>query len=131
MMDIFVRSAATALEAAGALTILIGVAVAAVTFLSRIWRAGGEPCYRRFRADLGRSILLGLELLVAADILNSLIIDPTLADLSVLAGIVLIRTFLSMALEVEINGHWPWEGARLARQGAAPAESSRAGAHEA
>jgi len=130
-MDFLVRSAATALEAAGALTILIGVAVAAVTFLGRLWRAGGEPCYRRFRADLGRSILLGLELLVAADILNSLVIDPTLADLSVLAGIVLIRTFLSMALEVEINGHWPWEGARLARQGAAPAEGSRAGAHEA
>jgi uncharacterized membrane protein len=110
---------------AGALTILIGIAFATAAFLFRFRRIGVEPGYRSFRGDLGRSILLGLELLVAADILNSLVIDPTLDDLAVLAGIVLIRTFLSVSMEVEINGHWPWESARLARYGTAPRNGSR------
>ena len=62
-----------------------------------------------FRSNLGRSILLGLEFLVAADIVNTVAIEPTLQSLAVLAGIVLIRTFLSFSLEVEIEGHWPWQ----------------------
>jgi uncharacterized membrane protein len=70
----------------------------------------------RYRANLGRSILLGLELLVAGDILKSLVIEPSLDDLFVLAGLILIRTFLSISLGVEINGHWPWEETRLARR---------------
>lgn len=125
MTDAFVRSAVTVLEVAGALTILIGIAFATAAFLFRFRRIGVEPGYRSFRGDLGRSILLGLELLVAADILNSLVIDPTLDDLAVLAGIVLIRTFLSVSMEVEINGHWPWESARLTRHGTAPRNGSR------
>lgn len=57
---------------------------------------------------MGRSILLGLEFLVAADIINTVAVDPTLESLVVLGGIVLIRTFLSFALEVEIEGRLPW-----------------------
>ena len=63
---------------------------------------------------LGRSILLGLEFLVAADIIHTVAVDPTLQSLSVLAGIVLIRTFLSFSLEVEIEGRWPWQKRRSA-----------------
>ena len=62
-----------------------------------------------FRSSLGRSILFGLEFLVAADIVNTVAIEPTLESLAVLAGIVLIRTFLSFSLEVEIEGRWPWQ----------------------
>lgn len=62
-----------------------------------------------FRSGLGRSILLGLEFLVAADIINTVAVEPTVESLLVLAGIVLIRTFLSFSLEVEIDGHWPWQ----------------------
>jgi uncharacterized membrane protein len=62
-----------------------------------------------FRSGLGRSILLGLEFLVAADIINTVAVEPTLQSLAVLAGIVLIRTFLSFSLEVEIDGRWPWQ----------------------
>jgi uncharacterized membrane protein len=62
-----------------------------------------------FRTDLGRSILLGLEFLVAADIIATVALKPTLESLAVLAGIVLIRTFLSFSLEVEIEGRWPWQ----------------------
>lgn len=65
-----------------------------------------------FHSGLGRSILLGLEFLVAADIINTVAVEPTIQSLLVLAGIVLIRTFLSFSLEVEIEGRWPWQRAR-------------------
>jgi uncharacterized membrane protein len=72
--------------------------------------ASGEhiPAFRR---TLGRSILTGLELLVAADIIRTVAIEPTLQNVLVLGVIVLIRTFLSMSLEVEIDGKWPWQRA--------------------
>jgi uncharacterized membrane protein len=69
----------------------------------------GRLFYKSFRRHLGHGILLGLEFLVAADIIRSVAIEPTLNGLMVLAGIVLIRTFLSLTLEVEISGKWPWE----------------------
>jgi uncharacterized membrane protein len=62
--------------------------------------------------------LLGLEFLVAADIINTVAIEPTLDSVIVLAGIVLIRTFLSWSLEVEIEGRWPWQRAAAERAGA-------------
>lgn len=65
-----------------------------------------------FRSSLGRAILLGLEFLVAADIINTVAVTPTLLSIAVLAGIVIIRTFLSFSLEVEIEGRWPWDRRR-------------------
>jgi uncharacterized membrane protein len=65
--------------------------------------------YLDFRKNLGRSILLGLEFLVAGDIISTITITPTLESVSVLGVIVIIRTFLSLSLEVEINGQWPWQ----------------------
>ena len=65
--------------------------------------------YRRYRQQLGRSILLGLEMLVAADIIRTVAVAPTVTSVSLLAGIVLIRTFLSFSLELEITGRWPWQ----------------------
>ena len=65
--------------------------------------------YRGFRQQLGRSILLGLELLVAADIIRTVAVTPTLSSVAVLALIVVIRTFLSFSLELEITGRWPWQ----------------------
>lgn len=65
--------------------------------------------YRSYRQLLGRSILLGLELLVAADIIRTVAITPTYESVGVLAIIVLIRTFLSFSLELEITGRWPWQ----------------------
>jgi uncharacterized membrane protein len=68
-----------------------------------------SPIYTRFRRVLGRAILLGLELLVAADIIKTVAVTPTLESVGVLAIIVLIRTFLSWSLELEISGRWPWQ----------------------
>ena len=72
---------------------------------------GAEPLsvYRAYRQLLGRSILLGLELLVAADIIRTVAVAPTYESVGVLAIIVLIRTFLSFSLELEITGRWPWQ----------------------
>ena len=113
----FVRMVVLLLEATGTATILIGAALAVMRF-GRRSVAGDEEAYRCFRAELGRSILLGLEFLVAADILKSLVIDPKIGDLVVLAGLIGVRTFLSVSLGVEINGHWPWQETRLSREAA-------------
>ena len=109
------RIASLILEAASFAVILIAVALATVVFLARAWRGGLIANYRDYRANLGRGILIGLELLIAADILKSVVIDPTLESMLVLGGIIVIRTFLSISLDVEINGHWPWETTRLAQ----------------
>jgi uncharacterized membrane protein len=103
------RSTFLALELVGTLTILSGAAAAIYLFAARVRKLGLQAVYQPVRAVLGRSILLGLEFLVAGDILKSLVINPSLDDLVVLAGLILVRTFLSISLGVEINGHWPWQ----------------------
>jgi uncharacterized membrane protein len=95
-------------DAAGVAAMVVGALYA--TFLSMTRRREGDV-YRLFRRRLGRSILLGLELLVAADIIRTVAITPTLESVGVLAAIVLIRTFLSFSLELEITGRWPWQQA--------------------
>ena len=110
------HTASLILEAASFIVILLAAAFATALFLARSFRGGLVANYRDYRANLGRGILIGLELLIAADIIKSVVIDPTLESMLVLGGIVVIRTFLSISLEVEINGHWPWDTTRLARE---------------
>ncbi len=101
---------ARAIEVVGIAIIVIGATLALAIFVRDLLRGRDkERTIGLFRSDLGRSILLGLEFLVAADIVNTVAIEPTLDSLAVLAGIVLIRTFLSFSLEVEIEGRWPWQ----------------------
>ncbi len=96
------------IDAIGVAVIVIGIIVAAaVSYRQALTRR--EPAYNDFRQRLGRSILLGLELLVAGDIIRTVAATPTLESVGILAGIVAIRTFLSFSLEVEITGHWPWQ----------------------
>jgi uncharacterized membrane protein len=98
------------IEIVGIAIIVAGAAAALVRYVAeRMRRKSKEDAVGDFRSDLGRSILLGLEFLVAADIIETVAIEPTLDNLAVLAGIVLIRTFLSFSLEVEIEGRWPWQ----------------------
>ena len=123
-LSAFFRLAVIGLELAGTLTILVGAALATVLFAKRARAGDRTEAYSAFRSALGRSILLGLEFLVAGDIVKSLVINPTLDDLIVLAGLVLVRTFLSISLGVEINGHWPWEETRMAREKARLASDS-------
>ena len=106
------------IEAAGIAVIVVGALVATASFLVRRF-AGREPdaegAIHAYRASLGRAILLGLEFLVAADIIGTVAIEPTMESVAVLAGIVLIRTFLSISLEVEIEGRPPWRRGAAAR----------------
>lgn len=96
------------IDAAGVAAIVIGAVAATVLAGWRMLQREPEV-YRQFRRSLGRSILLGLELLVAADIIKTVAVTPTLNDIAVLAAIVVIRTFLSWTLELEISGRWPWQ----------------------
>lgn len=100
-----------AVDVAGVAAIVIGALVA--TYLAWAERGGsGIDRYRAYRRRLGRAILLGLELLVAADIIRTVAVTPTFSSVGVLAIIVVIRTFLSMSLEVELEGRWPWQSRR-------------------
>ena len=112
-MRIAVEWVTRLLEAAGLAAIVIGAAYATLRFFLGLRRRGEEGLhpFASYRSDLGRAILLGLEFLVAADIVHTVAIEPTLESLYVLAGIVLIRTFLSFSLEVELEGRWPWQRA--------------------
>ena len=106
-----------AFELAGIAVLLIGSIIAFVRFFAALIRfRDGQAAYRQLRLHLGRSIVLGLELLVASDIIRSVATDPTFASVGVLSLIVLVRTFLSWSLEVEINGEWPWQRSRFHKE---------------
>jgi uncharacterized membrane protein len=104
-----IETAGRIIDAAGVAAMVIGAVLAAMFAVPKLLgRQAGV--YEEFRRFLGRSILLGLELLVAADIIRTVAISPTLESVAALAVIVLIRTFLSWSLELEITGRWPWQG---------------------
>ena len=107
------------IDAVGVGAIVIGALIATALAGAKLRR--GEPgVYAQFRRWLGRSILLGLELLVAGDIVRTVAARPTLTSVAVLASIVLIRTFLSFSLELEITGRWPWQKATQVPQQSPP-----------
>lgn len=95
------------IEFSGLSVILIGGVYSVGRFFVNLFR--NVDAYPSLRKDLGRSILLGLEFLVAGDIISTIAIEPTLTSVAVLGVIVIIRTFLSISLEVEIEGRWPWQ----------------------
>jgi uncharacterized membrane protein len=115
---------ARGVEVIGIVTLVLGLAAALVRAgLVLTGGQGVEEAYRIVRTVFGRSILLGLEFLVAADIIRTVAVQPSLQNVAVLGLIVLIRTFLSFSLEVEIDGRWPWQHAGLGRT--APVSASR------
>lgn len=95
----------------------VGVAVVVIGLLFATWefaRAMGAPprtpsAYRLFRQQVGKAILLGLEFLVAADIIRTVAVAPSFEGVGVLAVVVAVRTFLSFTLDIELEGHWPWQ----------------------
>lgn len=95
-------------DAAGVFVIVIGAIIATGRFLTRP-RTDFGSSYRAYRQGLGRAILLGLEILIAGDIIRTVVVAPTLENVLILGLIVVIRTFLSMALQLEVDGRWPWQ----------------------
>ncbi len=115
----WIEPLATALELFGVAVIVIGVVLATARFIRDVRTDDRKGAYDSYRANLGRGILLGLELLVGADIIATVTAPLTFNSVGLLGLVVLIRTFLSFSLETEIEGQWPWR-----RRGAAGAETS-------
>lgn len=107
-----VETTGKVIDAVGVAVIVGGAVIALAATMVRVRGTEGESAggvYDAFRRQLGRSILLGLEFLVAADIIRTVAVTPTAQSVAVLAGIVAIRTFLSFSLQVEMTGSWPWQ----------------------
>ena len=103
---------AEVIEVAGVVVIAAGLVIAVVHFAWDLMRqAPIRDAYTRLRTFLGRSLLLGLEFLVAGDIIKTVAIEPTRDSVVVLVVIVLVRTVLSLSIDVEIDGRWPWQAA--------------------
>lgn len=101
---------AAILEATGVFIIVLLAFHALVVGLREIYeQKESEGVFSEIRQRLGRGILLGLEFLVAADIIHTVAVELTFETVGVLAIIVLIRTFLSVTLDVELTGRWPWQ----------------------
>jgi len=98
----------TAVEVAGVAIMVVGATIAMIRFLF-LRGSITVNAYRLCRQDVGRAILLGLEFLVAGDIIDTVVVDPTLDSVIVLGLIVLIRTFLSFTLHLEVEHRWPWQ----------------------
>jgi uncharacterized membrane protein len=112
---VFIRSiiewAALTIEILGASVIVAGVMRVAVTrgVVRYLFQLDKPGAYESYKHQMGRSLLLGLEFLVAGDVVRTVALDPTLNNVAVLGLLVLIRTFLGWSLAVEIEGHWPWQ----------------------
>jgi uncharacterized membrane protein len=105
-----IESGASAIELM-AVALIVGVFLwASIRFLVRTGRHAQDP-YDRYKLLLGRTLSLGLEFLVAADVIRTVILPPTLMNIAILAAVILTRTFLSWSLLVEMEGRWPWQPA--------------------
>ena len=98
-----------AIEAVGVFVIILGSMVCSAAFIRSFRRLPEGAAYRTYRQQLGRSIILGLEFLIAGDIIRTVVVADTLENIAVLGLIILIRSFLSVTLHLEVEGRWPWE----------------------
>ncbi len=97
------------IEAMGVISIVVGFVLSTIWFVNRLRRLESLDAYQQFRQDLARSIILGLEFLIAGDIIRTVTVDQTLTSAAILTLIVLIRVMLSLVLQFEIKGRWPWQ----------------------
>lgn len=104
-----VDGAALGIETLAVLIIVVAVAHGTIRYLIHRKSTPTGVAYSSYKVQLGKALLVGLELLVAADIVRTVALSPTLADVAMLGILVLIRTFLSWSLVVEIEGRWPWK----------------------
>jgi uncharacterized membrane protein len=107
-IKIYIHYVARIIEAVGVITLVLGTAIALVKYILTV--QGQRPrSYKILRQELGKAILLGLEILVAGDIIATVVTEPTMDRVLALGVIVLIRTFLSLSIQVEIEGRFPWQ----------------------
>ena len=106
-----IETVGKAVDGTGVAVVVAGILWATIKGVRRPAASGDEDGYRRYRQDIGRAILLGLEFLVAGDIIRTVAVSPSFTSVGVLAVIVVVRTFLSFTLELELVGRWPWQRA--------------------
>jgi uncharacterized membrane protein len=100
--------------------ILLAVQRGTIRYVLKLQEPGA---YESYKHQLGKVLLLGMELLVAADVVRTVALEPTLRNVEVLGLLVLVRTFLSWAMAVEVHGHWPWQGHGRSDSEKAPSSS--------
>ena len=98
-----------AIESVGVLVVVIGSCISSYIFLTTYRQLPAGVAYKNFRRQLGRAIILGLEFLIAGDIIRTVVVAATFENVAVLGLIILIRSFLSITLHLEIEGRWPWQ----------------------
>ncbi len=103
------------IQALAVVVIVASIAFGSVRFLIQLSRRAEDP-YRAYKNLLGRSLLLALELLIAADVIRTVLLDLTAKGMEILGALVVVRTFLSWSVVVEMEGHWPWNSARVEAQ---------------
>ena len=109
----WIEFAALAVEVLAVLIIVLTIFYAMIDYMVKGIRAHNiENRYQELKVSLGKALLLGLEILVAADVIRTVALEATIESVITLGLLVLIRTFLSWALVVEIEGRWPWQAAR-------------------
>lgn len=100
-----------AIETVGVFVVILGSCYSSIGFIRSFRQLPEGIAYQTFRRQLGRSIILGLEFLIAGDIIRTVIVADTLENVIILGIIVIIRTFLSLTLHLEVEGRWPWQSA--------------------
>ncbi|MDF1554459.1 MAG: DUF1622 domain-containing protein [Deferrisomatales bacterium] len=100
------------IEGLGVLVVVVGSVSSTLVFLSSFRRFEEGVAYQVYRRKLGRAIILGLEFLIAGDIVRTVVVADTLANVAILGMIILIRAFLSLTLHLEVEGRWPWQEER-------------------
>src|SRR5215471_19517593 len=124
----WVEHAAIGIELLAVVIIVTVILVATVLYVSQfLARRADASTYRNYRQQVARALLLGLEVLVAADVIRTVALEPTLQNVLILGLLVLIRTFLGWSLVVEIEERWPWQTARMAEQGVPESAASQQG----
>ena len=107
-LKVYIEYIAKFMEITGVIVILAGTLIALFKYIFAAQKPG-QRSYKLLRQELGKGILLGLEILVAADIIATVVTEPTIEKVLILGVIVIIRTFLSLSIELEIEGRFPWQ----------------------
>jgi uncharacterized membrane protein len=105
-----IREVSDVMDALGVGVVSVGVLWGLILFIKNLATQSTDEAYKIFRVQIVRSLILGLEVLVAGDVIRTVAISPTLTSVAVLGAIVMIRCFLSWSLTLEIDGRWPWQG---------------------
>ena len=101
------------IEAVGVLVVIVGSCISSIVFIRTFRNLPEGIAYRTYRRQLGRSIILGLEFLIAGDIIRTVVVADTIENVAILGLIILIRSFLSVTLHLEVEGRWPWQTEKL------------------